>query len=160
MAFSLTADLLHPLAPPDLKGLYCYDDLSVDVVCEPLVQATTAFIIRTLEDVGYGTSYAPHRTVQLNFTDAEIPREWKQEDWPVVRLTYVGSSNGGSDYLANQMHPYKVTPGGAQDFVWLCSHLCDYFEEPPQTFYAQITALPVSPYSNISKQQELTNVKS
>jgi len=121
--FNLTARLNHPEAPALYKDCFCYDEPSLDITAEPLIHITTAAIQKLLAP-------ATPQQIQLTFSTEHQP------DWSgvVTELTFVEGDADGSTYV--------VTPVGTSTTrplpVWLCAHLLDYFDSPPQTFFCSI----------------------
>ena len=122
-SFSITAHLNHPHAPAIYKDAYCYDEVSLGIVAEPLVHITTSAIQKLLA--------AKPDQINLNFS-TEAQTNWTGV---TVQLTFVEADDDGSHY--------EVVPVGdplAEPIpCWLCQRLLDYFPAPPQTFYCSIT---------------------
>ena len=149
--FCIEARKNHEHAESDFKDCYCYDDVIGDtvpaqsIIAEPLVPSTTAVIeaLFTMQDLE-----APS-VVTIEFGDRL--GEWITKDYSngaLIQLFKAESSNGGTNYVVNPLLPAKLEDawldsdilGQPPLIAWLCSHLCDYFEEPPEEFFARIAA--------------------
>ena len=141
--FELLAVKNHPKAEQAWKDCYCYDDQFV--TAEPLVHSTTAVIdaLFTMQDLE-----APS-AVTIEFGDKL--GEWITKDYnngALIQLFKAESADDGTNYVVNPLLPVKLEEawldsdilGQPPLIAWLCSHLCDYFDEPPEQFFARIAA--------------------
>ena len=142
--FTLLALKNHPQAEQAWKNCYCYTDEFVSG--EPLVETTTAVIdaLFTMQDLPIPEA------VTIEFGDKL--GEWITKDYTngaLIQLFKAESANGGTNYVVSPLLPEKLEEawldsdilGQPPLIAWLCSHLCDYFDEPPEEFFAKITPL-------------------
>jgi hypothetical protein len=141
----------HPDVTAPFRGCYHYDDRFV--FAEPLVHSATEvidslFTLRSIpapwevclefakEFPGEWTFGSPRDPILiLNLLDTDISKEGKS-----VGHTYACSPiplQGNLAALWRQAKQERKTTGEA----WLCEHLLDYFEEPPQEFFVKISRL-------------------
>lgn len=138
----------HPRADDFYKNCYCYDDEYV--TAEPLVHQTTEVIDRLFTLQGK----EPPNTVGIDFCLDARRAGWDysnemEKDSVVVYLTAGELDEDGSTYIVNPFYPEHVERTWAESSflgepvleAWLCQHLCDYFSEPPQGFFAKITPI-------------------
>ena len=147
--FTLVAQLQHPEAGSLYRNCYCYNEPSLGIVAEPLVHQTTnaiQFLLggRHPESVTDNDApWTPPQQIQLNFSEEQSPG-W--ETGVVVELNYLAGDDSGSTY---EVHPVLPRASAVRALAaeqlyghlecWLCSHLTDYFSEPPSRFFCHIT---------------------
>ena len=147
--FTLVAQLNHPDAGSLYSNCYCYDEPSLGIVAEPLVNQTTGAIQFLLGGrhpmslTDNDADWSPPQQIQLTFSVEQQP-EWKSG--VVVELNYLDGDDTGSTYEVHPVSPRAsvVRALAAEQLYghlecWLCSHLTDYFSEPPSRFFCQIT---------------------
>jgi len=142
--FQLTAQLDHPQIATAYEGCYSYDEPALGIIAEPLVPSTTAVIQHC-----FG---APHPDDRTSITDTHSPSSvvlsfsTERTQLPatadaLVELRLTASDGDGSDYGVRVLHS-KHNPLATQAerplTAWLCSHLGDYFDEPPALFFCAL----------------------
>ena len=127
MIHTITARLNHPQAGSLYQDCYCYDEDSIDLVAEPLVQQTTEVIQSFLK--------GKPEEITIEFTD-DLLHLPKDEGAVSLWLTLKSQDEDGCTYEAEEMNLFIGLCGGPD--VWLCNHLFDYFDAPPEEFYCQI----------------------
>ena len=130
------------------SDLYHYDDKPRGVFKEPLVRSTTDAIYGILLSAGLWDDLKTRPSkVTLRFTaDKETCLFMQLKKLPVVALFYKERDV--------EFAVYNVTGVAPQSFVdemefmeemddvmtaQLCEHLMDYFPEPPEVFYCQVS---------------------
>ena len=145
---TLTARLHHPGAGAKYHDCYCYDDAFT--TAEPLIHETTATIQYLLScHPRYRNDkhlYEPE-VIQLQFT-ASPPEHWpnegivcelnflrQEDDFSIYAVSIAGPEDAADEFSARGLFV-------SDPLAPLCPHLLDYFPEPPERFYCQITPMP------------------
>ena len=127
---TITARLNHPQAGSLYQDCYCYDEPSIDLIAEPLVHQTTTAIQALLGD--------KPEFITIHFTDDICEDPPKAPGSIELWLTLGECDPEGTTYAAEE---FDITIGLLGTYeVWLCNHLFDYFDKPPETLH--VTVMP------------------
>lgn len=147
MIHTIYPRLNHPTAGETGKTLYHYDDPSVGVLCEPLLESTTTVIIDTLIAGRHinERKEAPE-FISLHFTDnIDDATELAIIDTrkaPLLCLIYHRKADNCSVYEVECWYPEDIAAEVDMTaclcgtiYIDLSTHLMDYFPKTPDRFF-------------------------
>jgi hypothetical protein len=130
------------------SDLFHYDDKPKGVFKEPLVRSTTDAIYGILLSAGLWDDLKTRPSkVTLRFTaDKETCLFMQLQKLPIVALLYKERDVEFTVYNVTGVAPQSFVDEmdfldemGDPTTAQLCDHLMDYFQEPPDAFYCQVS---------------------